>query len=275
MRVSDDELSVALSRVLGPLGAVERSPSPWASTATLENLEVTARDGSAHQLVLKAGGRATAREAQTYQGLLCAEPLGTPRWVTGSDRGGGWLVIETIAGAPLWQSDGTDAWCAAARRLAHVHRQLAGRTDDVGPAAGTDYETQLALAAARDPRVWQLRGAHAEAASVVRAAPLTVIHGEAFASNVLVTSGGDVVLVDWETAGRGCGLTDLAALTAGWAAPDQDRIASAYSGDLTALPAARLLLAVRWLGEPAPSPGAGGGRSRHTDWWSEAAGALP
>jgi hypothetical protein len=66
-----------------------------------------------------------------------------------------------------------------------------------------------------------------------------------------------ICAVDWETAGIGAGVLDIAALTAGaWSDADRDRIAQAYvdacppghrpqPGDIEH---ARLLFAARWLG---------------------------
>jgi Ser/Thr protein kinase RdoA (MazF antagonist) len=136
----------------------------------------------------------------------------------------------------------------------------------------------------RDPRAVGLRGAGATAAAALRALAPTVVHGEAFPSNVLLGPTAEVCLVDWETAGRGPGLLDLAALCAGWPPDEAGRIAAAYAeesdgdasdGDaLALLPAARLVVALRWLGEPAPASGAGGGHARGTDWWAEAVAAA-
>jgi len=63
---------------------------------------------------------------------------------------------------------------------------------------------------------------------LARAEP-TIVHGELFPSNVLVSES-DVLLVDWETAGIGPGELDLSALTIGHWRPDQRRrCESAYA----------------------------------------------
>ena len=104
--------------------------------------------------------------------------------------------------------------------------------------------------------------------------PATVVHGELFPSNVLLRAAGPPCVVDWETAGEGAALLDLAALVLGWPPAQADRIARSYGGDLSLLPAARLLVAVRWLGEPAPAAQAGGGHAARTDWWAHAEAAA-
>jgi aminoglycoside phosphotransferase (APT) family kinase protein len=109
--------------------------------------------------------------------------------------------------------------------------------------------------------------------------PKTVIHGEFYASNVLV--GGDaqaprVCPVDWELAATAPGLIDLAALiSGGWGDGDREAIVSAYRSaagpaafSAQQLDLARLHLAVQWLGWAPPSwtPPEG---QRH-DWLGEA-----
>src|SRR5437879_1421833 len=98
------------------------------------------------------------------------------------------------------------------------------------------------------------------------ALPLTFIHGECYASNVLVVAGHGpprVCPIDWEMAALGPGLMDLAALSAGrWTPTEQHSIVYAYCqasadtggkrlpmGELdTALDCCRLQLALQWLG---------------------------
>jgi thiamine kinase-like enzyme len=101
--------------------------------------------------------------------------------------------------------------------------------------------------------------------------PVTLIHGEFYPANVLVADG-KIVPIDWEMAGVGPGLLDLAALTTGWSREDQAAITSAY-GDVpeAGLDASRLHLALRWLSTPAdwiPPP------EQAHDWLGEAIGAA-
>jgi len=83
--------------------------------------------------------------------------------------------------------------------------------------------------------------------------PTTLVHGELYASNVLVAPG-RVCPVDWELAGIGPGVLDVAALTAGW--PDEERstLIDAYRSaskeppDRDGVDRAALHLSVQWLG---------------------------
>jgi len=87
--------------------------------------------------------------------------------------------------------------------------------------------------------------------------PRTLLHGEFYASNVLV-GGERVCALDWELASSGPGVIDVAAITMGW--PDRERVllAETYRSELTSPPppaeferdldCARLHVAVQWLG---------------------------
>jgi len=118
--------------------------------------------------------------------------------------------------------------------------------------------------------------------------PRTLVHGEFFASNVLVArpSGGTaappsrVCPLDWELTGVGPGLSDLAALTAGWPTGTREAIALAYFDEqrptgwygspgelLEALDLCHLQLAIQMLGwaEGWTPP-----RKQRQDWLGEA-----
>ncbi len=114
--------------------------------------------------------------------------------------------------------------------------------------------------------------------------PSTFIHGEFYASNVLIQRGDGAVRVspiDWENAASGPGVIDLAALTTGgWSAAEREQIARGYLEQAAALghpqsevelnealELARLHLAVQWLGwDPTWTPP---DEHRH-DWLGEA-----
>jgi aminoglycoside phosphotransferase (APT) family kinase protein len=266
--VTDAELRAALAAALGrPVGPVVRRPWPYASTVPMEQLDVA---GLPPLLFKDCTRRRRAsrpeflvdplREIATYRTLL--EGLDAPAchgaFVDG-DRA--WLFLERVEGIPLWQTEGLAAWEATARWLARLHARPA-------PA-----EPHLLAQDARHLRRWaqraSARGADAvvglEAATGVAverlsAWPAGLVHGELYASNVVVQHGPGgprIRVVDWETAGVGAGILDLAALVSGsWAPERRDRVVAAYRGaepaprdsfDAT-LDAARLLVALQWLG---------------------------
>lgn len=185
-----------------------------------------------------------------------------------------------MPGLELYQLGDLASWEAVARWLAIMHTRLATWTEPVVQRARLlRYDARfyqqwprraLAFARRADPgvarRVEWLVGRYDQVVERLVALPLTVIHGELYASNVLVqetAEGPRVCPVDWEMAAVGPGLIDLAALTAGnWTDQDRTSLALAYhaaldlAGDraprpadfLTALDHCRLHLAVQWLG---------------------------
>jgi len=132
--------------------------------------------------------------------------------------------------------------------------------------------------------VERVRAGSDEVIGRVAALPRTFIHGEFYASNVLVQSTeGElrVCPVDWEMAGMGTGLLDFAALTTGWGEPERTSLESAYrdahrqlglddAAFSSALDCCRLELCLRWLGwaeQWSPPP-------QHTHDWAQEAGRL-
>ena len=84
--------------------------------------------------------------------------------------------------------------------------------------------------------------------------PRTLLHGEFYASNVIVADE-RVCPIDWEMAARGPGLIDLAALISGkWTEDQKAELANEYQSvnDVKdfdeSLNLCRLHLAVQWLG---------------------------
>jgi len=130
--------------------------------------------------------------------------------------------------------------------------------------------------ASRARAIDRLGERHGTVVEALLALPKTVIHGEFYASNVLVdadSAQARVAPVDWELAATGPGPTDLAALVSGdWAAEDRAAIASAYrsaaGASLEGLDFARLQLAIQWLGW-APAAWIPPKGQRH-DWLAEA-----
>jgi aminoglycoside phosphotransferase (APT) family kinase protein len=97
---------------------------------------------------------------------------------------------------------------------------------------------------ARQARLDRLAGNYDQVVDRLVLLPATFVHGEFFASNVLVqrVSGGlRVAPVDWEMAGVGPGVIDLAALVSGsWTAGQVTEIARTYYGTLTAMGSVRM-----------------------------------
>jgi len=259
--VNDQELADVLGATM-----VRREPWPYASTAPMEELHVDGRLAG-RRLLLKhlAPGGDTARpapaddplrELEVYRQVLAPRAIDAPICHAAVDASPqGWLVLELVDGMPLWQAGEIAVWEAVAGWLARLHRS--------GPPSG-DGVVRYDAALLRRSFV---KGSFPRAEQVgmmvsdhLASLPPTFIHGEFYPSNVLVSdapSARPICAVDWETAGIGPGVLDIAALTAGaWSDADRHRIVRAY---VDACPPsrrpqprdveqARLLLAARWLG---------------------------
>lgn len=280
---------------------LDRRPAPYYSSFRLEELDVRLDDGSELALMFKELGSGAlldeAREAKplflqnpvreivAYRDILAAQSLGTPMCygsVVSPEREQYWLFLERIAGARLSEIGDLSSWKAAARWLAALHARFAGerarlkrheslltydrsifaqwmpRALEVAARAGNaERRTKLEWLAQRYDRV------------VVHLArlPLTLIHGEFYASNVLIQEQGShdtrVCPVDWEMAGIGPGEIDVAALiSGGWGEAERRELAAEYHASalrfgrslstldefLVTLDYCCLHLAVQWLG---------------------------
>lgn len=275
MPVSDAALRAGLAEALGrPVTTVVRRPWPYTSSLPMEELVV---DGGAPLLFKDLTPRARAsrpaflvdpvREVEAYRTLPAA--LDAPAClgaVVDAERI--WLFLERVDGIPLWQATRIEAWEATARWAARMH---------AAPPPAAAQRAHLLRHDAAHLRRWVDRAAAlapggtldgarpAAEAAIARLGrwPVRLIHGELYPSNVLVQ--GDprgpaprIRPVDWETAGLGPGVLDLAALLAGdWTADDRARLTRAYrdalgdalpEGFAEAVDAARLLVALQWLG---------------------------
>lgn len=281
MPVSDAELEA----VLGERPRARR-PWPYASSLPMEQLELAGdpprqvlfKDLTASAELPRPGFLADPlREITAYRRVLPGVAPDVPAHVAsvaGPDRA--WLFVELLDGQPLWQEGDLAVWQQAARWLASLHA-----ADPPAAADGLLHHDaanlrRRVLLASWLPGVERIAAAVAERLAVL---PPRLIHGEFTAANVLVQrdeQGIRIRPVDWELAGPGPAVLDLAALTAGgWSDGDRVAIERAYRdacpdwlrpGDAD-LDHARLLLAAQWSGwckgwQPPP-------QHRH-DWRGEA-----
>lgn len=278
--------------------------SAYASSATLLNAHLVLGNGERMRVVYKetaappAAGPAfivdPLREAWMYEWVLPYDGVvDAPRLLaSGSAEGGGhWLLMEWSGSVDLGQVGAQQPWCEAAAQAARLHTWGESRVDEI--AAGSvvrwdDPELHLLWASraerARDGLgpLWRHYDVVAER---LAAMPKTLVHGDLNAANVLVSTGARtrrIRFIDWETAGIGPGLLDLASLTSG-RLPERHRNAmvGAYRANLSAsaigalsdrefdeaLSWCRLAQAVRWLGW---SPGWSAPAAHAFDWNAEA-----
>jgi aminoglycoside phosphotransferase (APT) family kinase protein len=276
---------------------ISRRRSEYRSSFPLEELRVRLDRGGELRLAFKrlaweelgADGRLAkprflfdvAREPAVYSTLLPAGPAGPPRYLgsTPARDGGCWLFVEWVEGRELYQVGELSEWIAVARWLGEFHASLAPALD------GGLERVSLVEHDASYQRRWIERARRfARGAGGARDAtcsldwlttrydavldallelPRTVIHGDFNASNVLVSRSCEalrVAPVDWELAGAGPGLSDLAALiSGGWREDERARMVDAYAAvdglapfSARQLQFARLQLAIQWLGWAPP-----------------------
>jgi len=246
------------------------------------------------------------REIATYRFILVTQLLGTATcYAAVVDRQAGryWLFLERITGRELYQEGEIGVWQEAARWLAGLHNRFTDPKELKNLAAtahlpsynqrfyGLWMERALDFARRRGPWSSQdqrgidwLAGRYDRVIERLATLPATLIHGEFYASNILIqeTAGNlRVCPVDWEMAAVGPGQIDLAALTAGaWSDAEKETIALAYHAALpannarpapkeflVALDLCHLHLAVQWLGW---SPDWKPPREHAQDWLREA-----
>lgn len=253
----------ALGTELGrPVASVARRPYPYRTSHRIDELQVVLTDGTIMELLLKDLRRSELdvaarkakpvflyeplRELEAYR-VLADAGLGTP---TCYASGPHWLLLEKVPGVELWQVGDVATWVGAAQWLARFHSHFAGHP----PASDhlLRYDTSYF-------RVWRDRAGrrHRQLAHVIAgyervleilsSLPVTLIHGEFYASNVLA-AGPRIAPVDWEMAGVGPGVLDLAALVSGWAERDRAAIVAGYGPvSSAALDAAQLHVALQWV----------------------------
>jgi len=316
---ADDAVASRLRALLGdsepgdwPL-RVTRSECPFRSTHALEDIEVHFPGGRCVPLVLKACGLAATRgvrprivmdghrELWAYENLLPRLDVDAPRFlgVLDLDRSGQRLVLERVAGEPLHLVGDLGAWRAAARWLGRFHgrgRAAWERAAASGWLLAQDpslHERWLARALRRavggaPSPGWTGSVARAarRAIRILAAAPRTLVHGEFYPSNVIVSradSGWRARVVDWESIGVGPAALDLAALTTGgWSATARAGLIEAYRsaapdpptrgvGLDRELECATLINALQWLGW---SEGWSAPPHQAWDWEAEARAAA-
>ncbi len=265
-------IELALARRAPHAGILDlvRRPSPYASTARLEEVDVRLTDGTELRLIHKdlrpdaladgahavrpAGLADPAREPLVYRELLEPAGIGTPRSLCAEAdavAGRHFVIIDRIDGLQLCDVGDPAAWDATARWLARLHVRLQARACRAAARGDVPllvYDMTFhgrwltqALAhvrvrehdAIRRHAFEQLAPAYETIASRLAKQPPTFLHGECYPSNVLVEDAGTIRPVDWEMAALGPGAFDLATLTSGnWPAADRVRMIAAYRDGL-------------------------------------------
>ena len=242
----------ALDGILGDRVVAARAAlSPYSSSFRIEEVSVGLAGGGRRRLVLKDlswhtmldGARAIRRaaahdprrEVAVYRHLLPRAPWGPPQFLGSfhdEQSGRHWLFLERVDGLQLRHVGDLDAWRRTARWAGELHARFSDE-DEVAAVREllpewTAHRLRRSLRLAHR-RVTHHGGRRARLAMAevgrhhdtaverLLAARPTLIHGQLYASNVLVGAGSTrrVCAVDWETAAVGPGVLDLAALVEG------------------------------------------------------------
>jgi phosphotransferase family enzyme len=311
MGVDDSVLREALERMIGgadgQLVALARRPYAYRTSFPLEELDVRFAGGRRLSLISKDLDRSAldepAREAKpeflhdplreivVYRDVLASMALGTARYygsLVEPERRRFLLFIEKVAGVELWQIGEIEVWEKVARWLATFHDEASAIASPHLLAYDADFFAawpERALVFARDDMLSCVAARYDDVVAALLALPQTMVHGEFYAANILVSRDGDaprIAPIDWEMAGVGPALLDLAALTSGrWSDDDRRRLEAAYATALSrpvaedelavGLACCRLHLALQWLGwSPTWAPP---DEHRH-DWLGEARAAA-
>jgi hypothetical protein len=257
------EIEHALAAHIGGrrITRIERVPSAGRSSFFVDDVDVSLDDGTTLELVAKAAdrnsmspeGRAAKpfflwnaeRERACYETVLSPAGIETARYVgsCASIAGARYLLLERVHGVPLWQRGDLLAWREAARWLARLHVRV-GAARALGSAAGphllryTRHFYECWIERARqyraDPALEAVAARYPLVVGRLLAEPMTFIHGDFYAANVLITPGGQtgrpgVRPIDWEMASIGPAAIDLACLLAGrWTDDERDDLTGAY-----------------------------------------------
>ena len=318
-----DEIIDAVVDEIAPGATVTRRPFVYATSFRLEEIEINRAGGPNRRLVAKHLGRqamsdaarlakpsashCAGRELAVYRYILASADLGTPELIGGwvsDDNDDGVMVLEQVAGTPLSEIGDFAVWTAAARWLARMHAKFANAplmlTAGPGPGPGASlvrYDHEVLAAAGRrglaraaeqalgSAEVCVALGArHEYALRALASASPTLVHGDFYPSNIVVADD-RIAVVDWELAGTGPAVLDLAALAAGgWSSEQRHDLIRAYHEEAFALrrtetftalvrrvELASLHLALQWVGS---APDWEAPDEHRRDWFADAIAAL-
>jgi hypothetical protein len=288
---------------------LDRRPSLYGTSFAIEELDVTLDGGERCPLVLKDLAwrsllpDASAvrphflhdprREIDVYLNLLAGRALGTAacHGVPVDERAGRyWLILERVEAAKLCHVGDLSTWTVAARWLATLHATFAQGVKSLvefapllvynrafyalWPARAEKFLRNGPCGAATRSNLARIIGRYDRLAQTLADLDRSLIHGDFYASNILVrttpmahvehgSTRARICPVDWELAAVGPPLIDLAALTAGkWSVAEREAMVDAYRDSLAeagqpmlprcemheALDWCRLHLAFQWLG---------------------------
>jgi len=187
------------------------------------------------------------RELRVYQELLAEAEIGTARYygsVLDESQGLCWLALEFVDGTPVGYCE-LEHWAPAAGALGRMHGYFARHAEGLRACdylihQTADYFWSIADLALRNvsqisphlvDRLANIIGHYAPIVAVMTSQPPTLLHGGCRPTNILIKVASDpsrVCIIDWEEAGFGAPLYDVAYLLDGIEPPILDPLLDAY-----------------------------------------------
>lgn len=229
---SDRHLEGALQELIAPeLELVSRAPNPYVSSHPIEDVSVSVGNDlldlfckySPTRIDSVTGHRRGALyEGSIYERVFPDREMSTPR-LYGTfqlDDDVHCIVLESVSGYRIDHSIYPRGLVEACHDLGRFHSRGV-RSLRAGHNLFNRHHFSLLISEAeRLPGVAaRMRGAGSTLVDVLSNAPRTIIHGELYPKNILINELG-IVVTDWESAGVGPGVIDLAVLTQGSWDPD-------------------------------------------------------
>jgi hypothetical protein len=225
--LSDADLEKALRDLIDPtLSMVDRGASRYESTHPIERVSVSTKKGQldlvckysqAHVDRLTGHSRGAAYEGAIYERVFPDPNLATPRYfgTFRVDESVSCLVLEHVSGYRVHHSVYPRALVEVCRDLARFHSSGVRGLNPNHNVFDRDLFTRLVSEVELLPEISPvLRESSSVLVDVLSNSPRTTIHGELYPQNVLINDTGPTV-IDWEGAGVGPGVFDLAVLTQG------------------------------------------------------------
>lgn len=192
--------------------------------------------------------RRREREVSVYRDLLADAALGTARYygcVRDDAAGRFWLLLEYVDGTPVGYTELGVGWAPAAEALGRMHGHFAHRLHELRDRDflirhDADFFWAAVEQAAADVRqvaphllgrVEGLASRYDATVTLMISQPPTLVHGGCRPSNILIGVASDrarACILDWEEAGIGAALFDVAHLLDGIESPLLDRLLAAY-----------------------------------------------
>jgi hypothetical protein len=289
LRINTCDLQPVLEEIfLRPISRLSRRPSAYSSSFPIEEVEAEFECGAPICVIFKnvspdalldVASRVRPaflydplREIQVYRSILPFLDLGTPKLygaVSNPAIGRYWLFLEKVPGVELYEIGDFQVWTQVARWLARFHASARCEPERVRAALPQVLEYDAAFywrwlsraKALTGAKLGRLTSRYERIVNTLLGLPRRLIHGEFYASNILVHRELSLRVspLDWEMAAIGPGILDLAAIVSGkWSREQRLQIANAYWSRLpsslrpvdfvTAFDCCQLQIALQWLG---------------------------